>query len=222
MRWSGQVRSGSASGRNGWYFSNGIFFGLYGLGWHRWHLVAWSGRGRGIGVRKTQEAPGPEAQELRRAPVCGARLHEKEESGRRGHHARVSTNGPRSSTSSPCRIRPRRSTRTAAPPRPGPTTGAKVISTSAPSPAAATAIRNGDADQAQRRRRSPAPRRGSRAAGDRPASRRAPRAPADDGPRGWHVRASTTRSASSLPWLRMISGDARSRPGRARTSSRAS
>ena len=30
--WSGQVRSGSSSGTNGWYFSNGIVFGCAGWG----------------------------------------------------------------------------------------------------------------------------------------------------------------------------------------------
>ncbi len=56
---SGQVRSGSSSGTNGWYFSNGIFFGVTGCGGMGCSLRVWVGGGVfGAGKRKKLLARG--------------------------------------------------------------------------------------------------------------------------------------------------------------------
>ncbi len=54
--WSGQWRSGSSSGTNAWYFSNGIFLGCAGSGGMFGSLFVVSGC-RVEGVRKSKKLP---------------------------------------------------------------------------------------------------------------------------------------------------------------------
>src|SRR5262245_9649059 len=88
MRWLGQERSSSASGsgRKGWYFSNGIFFGVTGSGGIALSLSCWLGNCHRKADRKAEKPPEPNRRRRRGEHLCGVLASGKKEAGDRLAH----------------------------------------------------------------------------------------------------------------------------------------